>query len=160
MALRSAIQYTPDMDGFELEDSSTGDKKAIKMDIIKHILGEDLFEAHMQFVLSLNTVAKWDKPTMILTMVISLFASDRPGLHNKEHISRAEEHYSFLLQAFLRSKYTLHEARSIYPKLLMKITDVRTYAEQAKNTINNQNVNSSQLDPLLRELLIDGNRND
>lgn len=160
MALRSAIQYNPDIDGFELEESSTGEKKAIKMEVIRHMLGDELFDAHMKFITTFNNVAKWDKPTMIITMVINLFASDRVGLHNKEHVSQTEEHYSFLLQALLRSMYTLHEARTIYPKLLMMMTEVRSYGELAKKTINHLDVNFSQLDPLLRELLVDGGLHD
>lgn len=159
MAMRAAAQYNPDLEGFGLEDSSTGDKKALKVDSFMHILGPELQEQLIQFVLSLNTIAKWDKPTVILTLVISLFAEDRPGLHNKEHIARASEHYSFLLDAFLRSKYTLREARVIYAKLLVKVADVRTYAELAKKKLN-KDIDLSQIDPLLQELLFDSQRNE
>lgn len=150
LVLRSAIQYDPEIDGFSIEETASKTKKGIKISMIGSALGEELLQEHKKFITSFNTVAKWDKPTMILAMIINLFSPDRPGLQNKALVTEAEEKYSLLLQAYLRSKYNLYEARSVYPRLLMKLTDVRNYGEMSAQRVSN--VATHDMEPLLREI--------
>lgn len=150
LVLRSAIQYDPEIGGFSIEETSSKIKKGIKISIIGSALGEELFTEHMKFITSFNTVAKWDKPTMILAMIINLFSPDRSGLQDKPMVTKAEEKYSLLLQAYLRSKYNLYEARSVYPRLLMKLTDVRNYGEMSAQRVASVAVHD--MEPLLREI--------
>lgn len=151
LVLRSAIQYDPNIDGFAVEDVTSKQKKDLKISFINQALGPEIYSEHMKFITSFNTAAKWDKPTMILAMIINLFSPDRQGLQNKEIVANAEEHYSFLLQAYLRSKYAYYEARSIYPKLLLKLTDVRSYGEMSAQHISQLSA-PRDMEPLLKEL--------
>lgn len=154
MAIRSAIQYDPHIAGFGVEDSVTGARKTLQLDFIRDIFGQQMYKEHMEFVTSLNSAANWDKPTMILTMLINLFASDRPGLTNKQLVSDAEDHYTVLLKAYLRSKYPQFKADAMYPRLLMKLADVRNLGDTSKKTLNMLSVTKADdLAPLLKEVL-------
>lgn len=156
LVLRSAIQYDPNIGGFAVEDVTSNQRKDLKMSIISQGMGEELYTEHMKFITSFNTVAKWDKPTMILVMIINLFSPDRPDLKETAIVAQAQEKYFFLLQAYLRSKYSLYEARSIYPRLLIKLTDVRTYGEISAQQVSQAKTN--QMEPLLREIFSSVNK--
>lgn len=151
--MRSAIQYDPNIGGFAIKNSNSGVKKNIQIEIIRFMFGEELYDEHMKFITSLNTAAQWNKPTMILTMLINMFASDRPNIKDKSLVDEAGMHYSQLLQAYLKSQYTLSEANAIYPRLLMKLVDVRNYGELSRSAIEKHWVTSSAgIEPLLKEV--------
>lgn len=153
MVIRSAIQYDPNIGGFDVVNADSGERKQIQIEVIKGMFGEELYHEHMKFITSFNTAAQWDKATMVLTMLINLFASDRPGIVDKYLMAQAEVHYSELLQAYLKSRYTLSEANAIYPRLLQNLVDVRTYGEMSKKAIEKVSVSSNpNVQPLLQEV--------
>jgi len=150
LVLRSAIQYDPKVGGFAVQDINSKEKKYLKISFISQGLGEELFTEHMRFIESFNAAAKWDKPTMVLAMIINLFSRDRPGLTNKKVVENAEGRYSMLLQAYMRSKYSFHEASTLYPKLLLKLTDVRSYGEMSAQHV--AQVAPQDMEPLLKDI--------
>ena len=66
---------------------------------------KDMVYEHLKFIKSFNAVAKWDKPTMVLAMIVNLFSSDRADLINRDVVARAAERYALLLQCYLKSIY-------------------------------------------------------
>ena len=88
---------------------------------------KDMVSEHLKFIKSFNAVAKWDKPTMVLAMIVNLFSSDRADLINRDVVARAAERYALLLQCYLKSIYRAREALSLYPQLLLTLSKVRIY---------------------------------
>lgn len=154
LILRSAINYDPNFEGFEIKDSETGQQGAFHMSSIRDNFGEDLYQNHMKFINQFNTAAEWHKPTMILTMIINLFSSDREKLQNPAMVSVAEEHYTMLLESYLKSRYSTRQATAIQSKLFDTLTNVRDYGLQSRKAIERMGVpQSGDLEPLLREML-------
>lgn len=111
---------------------------------------KDMVSEHLKFIKSFNAVAKWDKPTMVLAMIVNLFSSDRADLINRDVVARAAERYALLLQCYLKSIYRAREARSLYPQLLLTLSKVRSYgAISAQHMVR---VTLSDLEPLMREM--------
>lgn len=111
---------------------------------------EDLFREHNKLTTTFNALARWDKPLLVLAMIINLFNPERPGVVNKEQVRLAAERYSILLQAYLRSKASFFEARTIYPQIFLKLSEVHHFGEMCAQHI--ARVTPSELQPLMREL--------
>lgn len=121
----------------------------LKTDVL-HSLGEKGFSNHMNFVCSLRQLCECDPIIMILLFVIELFSPDRANLTNKILVSRAQEKFSLWMKLYVESKYPLSEARVLYPKLLMKLTDVRSLGEHSSQMASQLDV--SRMEPLLVEV--------
>ncbi len=118
---------------------------------MRRAAGGQLFEDHMKFVRTLAIDLKADQTTMILLLVISLFSPDRPNLTNKELVSTEQERYSELLCKYLESRYPYPIAHAMYPKLLMKLTDIRNLNEEHSQVL--LKVNPDAIQPLMQEVL-------
>lgn len=118
---------------------------------MRRAAGGQLFEDHMKFVRSLAVDLKADQTTLILLLVISLFSPDRLNLMNKELVSQEQENYSELLCKYLESKYPYPVAHAMYPKLLMKLTDIRNLNEEHSAVL--LKVNPDAIQPLMQEVL-------
>jgi len=110
-----------------------------------------LFEDHMKFVKSLAIDLKADETMLILLLMLSLFSPDRPSVQDKAYISSEQDKYALLLQRYLESKYPYHIVRSIYPKLLMKLTDIRNLNEEHSQVL--LRLNPEGLQPLMKEVM-------
>ncbi len=119
---------------------------------MRRAAGGQLFEDHMKFVRSLAIDLKADQTTMILLLVISLFSPDRMNLINKDLVAQEQENYSELLCKYLESKYPYHVAHALYPKLLMKLTDIRNLNEEHSAVLLKVN-DPDAIQPLMQEVL-------
>ena len=113
--------------------------------------GESLFDDHMRFVRALAVDLKADQNTVILLLMISLFSPDRPSLVNKDRVLEEQERYTELLQRYLESRYPHAITRTMFPKLLMKLTDIRNLNEEHSQVL--LKVNPEVLQPLMQEVL-------
>lgn len=109
-----------------------------------------MYSDHVKFVMSLNQLTKANKTILTLLFVIELFSSDRPSLKNKELVAKGQEKFSTWLQAYLESIYPVNEARQLYPKLLMKLLDVRSLGESSAQLASHLDI--TRLEPLLVEI--------
>ncbi|XP_048747470.2 nuclear hormone receptor HR96-like isoform X4 [Ostrea edulis] len=109
-----------------------------------------VYSEHVKFVMSLNQLTKANKTILTLLFVIELFSSDRPSLKNKELVAKGQEKFSTWLQAYLESIYPVSEARQLYPKLLMKLLDVRSLGESSAQLASHLDI--TRLEPLLVEI--------
>lgn len=111
---------------------------------------QEMVTEHMKFVKSFNAAAKWDKPTMVLAMIVNLFSPDRVDLITRDVVARAAERYARLLQTYLNSIYSFKEAKALYPQLLQTLSQVRSYGEISSQHM--VRVTLSDLEPLMREM--------
>lgn len=147
LVIRSAIVYEENGSETKGEDASKGEKEyqSQQSQVTRNMVSE-----HMKFIKRFNAVAKWDKVTMILGMIVNLFSADRLDLDNRDAVVRAAQRYALLLQAYLRSKYTYFEARTLYPQVILTLSDVRAYGEVSSQQM--VRVSLSDLEPLMREM--------
>ncbi|KAL4231409.1 hypothetical protein ACF0H5_008987 [Mactra antiquata] len=110
-----------------------------------------LFDDHMKFVKSLAIDLKADETMLILLLMISLFSPDRPCVQDKMYISAEQDKYALLLQRYLESKYPYGVVRTLYPKLLMKLTDIRNLNEEHSQVL--LKLNPEGIQPLMKEVM-------
>ncbi|XP_067935123.1 thyroid hormone receptor beta-like isoform X3 [Watersipora subatra] len=158
MAIRSALQYHPDIGGYSVVDTTSGSSKHLRLEFIRTIFGEEIYKEHLKFISSFRTAALEDKTAMILAMIIIVFTVDRTTISEDQQVTVDQHlsHYSELLLAYLCSVRPCSEAKKIiYPRIVMKITDLRNYAFMSQGAIANQEGSSADaIEPLLRELLL------
>jgi len=150
LILRSVITFDKEKQHF-LDPCDSEESAAMNLDQLRRAEGTTLFEDHMKFVTQLAVDLKADQTTLILLLIISLFSPDRPNLLNKQLVGEEQHRYSMLLSNYLESRYSYHEARALYPKLLMKLTDIRNLNEEHSQVL--LKVNPMVIQPLMQEVL-------
>lgn len=149
MVLRSAMGFDSRAMQWKLKSSSLGEK-GIDPTVIQKNLGTGMYVEHVKFIRSLNELTRANKTIMTLLFVIELFSSDRPNLIHKDLVSKGQEKFSTWLRAYLESLYPVSEARILYPKLLMKLLDVRSLGESSAQLASHLDI--TRLEPLLVEV--------
>lgn len=149
MVLRSAMGFDNQQMMWKLKGQQSGEQK-IGPQMIQSTLGNGMYSEHVKFVVSLNELTKSNKTIMTLLFVIELFSSDRPNLVNKELISKGQEKFSSWLKAYIESVYPVSEAKQLYPKLLVKLLDVRSLGEESAQLASHLDI--TRLEPLLVEV--------
>lgn len=114
-------------------------------------MNSGLFDEHMKFVKSLAIDLKADETVLILLLMLSLFSPDRPTVQDKLYVSAEQDKYALLLQRYLESRWPPHIVRSIYPKLLMKLTDIRNLNEEHSQVL--LKLNPEGIQPLMKEVM-------
>lgn len=149
LILRSVINF--DKEKQQWLDPLDKETNAMSTQQLKMGEGQGLFEEHMKFTKSLAIDLKADETMLILLLVISLFSPDRPNISDKSYISQEQDKYALLLLRYLESKHPPHIVRQIYPKLLMKLTDIRNLNEEHSHVL--LKVNPERIQPLMKEVL-------
>lgn len=151
LILRSVITFDKEKQHF-LDPVDQEETKAMKLEQLESAEnGTGLFEDHMKFVQALAVDLNADETTLILLLVISLFSPDRENLEFKDLVAEEQERYSVLLANYLESIYPVPAARALYPRLLMKLTDIRNLNEEHSQVL--LKVNPEGIQPLMKEVL-------
>jgi acyl carrier protein len=151
LILRSVMTFDKERQHF-LDPVDQEETKAMSIEQLQSAeMGTGLFEEHMRFVKCLAVNLRADETTLILLLVISLFSPDRGCLDQSVKILEEQERYSMLLQKYLRSKYPTSLASQLFPKLLMKLTDIRNLNEEHSHVL--LKVNPEGIQPLMKEVL-------
>lgn len=151
LIIRSVITFDEEKQHF-LDPLDHEETRAMRLDQLeKAETGLGLFDQHMKFIRSLASDLKADETTLILLLVISLFSPDRENLTWKEFVSKEQEHYSMLLKSYLESIHPVAIARKLFPKLLMKLTDIRNLNEEHSQVL--LKVRLEGIHPLMKEVL-------
>lgn len=150
MVLRSAMGFDSRAMQWKLKSNAGGNEKRIDPTVIQKNLGTGMYVEHVKFIRSLNELTQANKTIMTLLFVIELFSSDRPNLINKDLVSKGQEKFSTWLRAYLESQIPVGEARILYPKLLMKLLDVRSLGESSAQLASHLDI--TRLEPLLVEV--------
>ena len=149
MVLRSAMGFDNQMMAWKIKGQQSGDSQ-LGPEMIQKTLGSGIYSDHVKFVMGLNQLTMANKTIMTLLFVIELFSSDRPNLKNKELVSKGQEKFSTWMKAYLESIHPPSVARTVYPKLLMKLLDVRSLGESSAKMAAHLDI--SRLEPLLVEV--------
>lgn len=148
LILRSVLCYDKDKEQF-LDPMDDPDISAMSTEDLRRKEGV-LFDEHMKFVRSMVEL-RADETMLILLLMIALFSPDRPALDNKLIVSQEQEKHSLLLQKYLESKFPIQYAKVVFPKLLMKLTDIRNLNEEHSQVL--LKVNPEGIQPLMKEVL-------
>ena len=152
MVLRSAMGFDMSQHQWKIQENIQNQAQEHKLDprIIKEQLGQSMYREHVKFVTSLHQLTRSDRTIMTLLFVIELFSPDRANIGNKEGIAGAQEKFSYWLQCYLQSIMSVNEAKVLYPKLLVKLLDVRNLGESSAKLASHLDI--QKLEPLLIEV--------
>ncbi|XP_076104424.1 vitamin D3 receptor-like isoform X2 [Mytilus galloprovincialis] len=150
MVLRSAMGFDSCAMQWKVKTNQQEGEKRLDPTVIQKNLGTGMYVEHVKFIRSLNEITRANKTIMTLLFVIELFSSDRPNLINKDLVSKGQEKFSTWLRAYLESQIPVGEAKIIYPKLLMKLLDVRSLGESSAQLASHLDI--TRLEPLLVEV--------
>lgn len=150
LILRSVITFDKEKQHF-LDPVDRPETRAMNIDQLRVAeTGTGLFDAHMKFVRTLAVELHADETTLILLLVISLFSPDRGSLVCEPTIASHQQEYCMLLQRYLQSRYPAAIARSLFPRLLMTLTDIRNLDEEHSHVL--LKVNPEGIQPLMKEV--------
>lgn len=151
LILRSVLTFDPDKQQF-LDPTDSPETRAMKVDQLQSaVSGTGVFDAHMAFVRSIAVDLQADETMLVLLLVISLFSPDRASDEGRAEVTRQQEHYTSLLQHYLLSQLPPATARVLFPRLLLKLTEIRSLSEEHSQVLLRVNTNSIQ--PLMIEVL-------
>ncbi|CAL1526425.1 unnamed protein product [Lymnaea stagnalis] len=154
--LRSAMGFDSKNNGwkFRMQQNAGTDTPKVegKVDstVINNTLGSSMFVQHINFVKQLQEVSNKDRTVLMLLFIIELMSPDRANLCDKRKVSQCQERHSMWLKAYLESVHTVAEAKAIYPKLLLKLLDVRNLGEESCQMAAHLDI--TNLEPLLVEV--------
>lgn len=144
LVIRSAIVYEEASE--EQEDDSINKAEQSKTSTIT----KEMVTEHTKFIKRLNAIAKWEKVTMVLGMIVNLFSSDRVDLEERDAVASAAKRYAQLLHSYLHSKYSSYEATALHRQLILTLREVRAYGELSSQQM--VKVTLTDLEPLMREM--------
>ncbi|KAM6899674.1 thyroid hormone receptor beta isoform 3-T4 [Xenentodon cancila] len=117
MSLRAAVRYDP-----ESETLTLNGEMAVTRDQLKNgglgVVSDAIFDLGV----SLSSFDLDDSEVALLQAVI-LLSSDRPGLSSVERIEHCQEDFLLAFEHYIN--YRKHKVAHFWPKLLMKVTDLR-----------------------------------
>ncbi|XP_075306613.1 thyroid hormone receptor beta isoform X4 [Odontesthes bonariensis] len=117
MSLRAAVRYDS-----ESETLTLNGEMAVTRDQLKNgglgVVSDAIFDLGV----SLSSFNLDDSEVALLQAVI-LLSSDRPGLSSVERIERCQEEFLLAFEHYIN--YRKHKVAHFWPKLLMKVTDLR-----------------------------------
>ncbi|KAL8609851.1 hypothetical protein ACOMHN_020686 [Nucella lapillus] len=151
--LRSAMAFDMKKGGWKYrtqQQSGSVSEGLVNAESINSNLGSRMYSDHMTFLLGIHQLSSSDRIVLMLLFVIGLMAADRPCVVNKALVSQAQEKFSMWLRAYLESTHTIGEAQTLYPKLMMKLIDVRHLGEASSQLASSLDI--SRLEPLLVEV--------
>lgn len=126
------------------------DRSNIQLDLMRLIWSEEVFYQTIHFLKSMSEM-KLDEATLILLLQVVLFCPDRRNLKNRKRIAELQGNYSLLLKKYMVWKYGKAEANRIYPKLLLKLIELRSLHEMHSSILLDADQN--QLEPFPLALL-------
>ncbi|XP_069974888.1 uncharacterized protein [Penaeus vannamei] len=105
------------------------DAPTLRVEDMKKLVSCELYDMHMKFIFSMKDL-NVDEPVMMMLLLIVLFTSDRPGLQETARIQARQDHYLQLIRKYMNWRYGPHNATIMYPRLLIKLTDLRELNDQ------------------------------
>lgn len=150
LVLRSAVGYDPTDQKWKVRLQQAAIEHNIDPAIINEQLGFSMYQDHVKLVKSLHELTQSNAIVMILMFVIQIFTPDRPNLKNIEAVTNAQHKFMLWLRSYLESIMPVKEAKTLFPKLLLKLLDIRCLGESGAKLVSNLDI--SKLEPLLIEV--------
>ncbi|XP_072561644.1 thyroid hormone receptor beta isoform X2 [Paramormyrops kingsleyae] len=117
MSLRAAVRYDPESETLTLNGEMAVTRGQLKNGGLG-VVSDAIFDLGV----SLSSFSLDDSEVALLQAVI-LLSSDRPGLTSVERIERCQEEFLLAFEHYIN--YRKHKVAHFWPKLLMKVTDLR-----------------------------------
>ncbi|KAJ8267349.1 hypothetical protein COCON_G00125210 [Conger conger] len=117
MSLRAAVRYDPESETLTLNGEMAVTRGQLKNGGLG-VVSDAIFDLGV----SLSAFNLDDSEVALLQAVI-LLSSDRPGLSSVERIERCQEEFILAFEHYIN--YRKHKVAHFWPKLLMKVTDLR-----------------------------------
>ncbi|MGH0120608.1 UNVERIFIED_CONTAM: hypothetical protein FKN15_014539 [Acipenser sinensis] len=117
MSLRAAVRYDPESETLTLNGEMAVTRGQLKNGGLG-VVSDAIFDLGM----SLSSFNLDDSEVALLQAVI-LMSSDRPGLASVERIEKCQEQFLLAFEHYIN--YRKHNVSHFWPKLLMKVTDLR-----------------------------------
>ncbi|XP_061702193.1 thyroid hormone receptor beta [Syngnathoides biaculeatus] len=117
MSLRAAVRYDPESETLTLNGEMAVNRSQLKNGGLG-VVSDAIFDLGV----SLSSFNLDDSEVALLQAVI-LLSSDRPGLSSVEGIDHCQEELLLALEHYIN--YRKHKPAHFWPKLLMKVTDLR-----------------------------------
>ncbi|KAK0183074.1 hypothetical protein PV327_001146 [Microctonus hyperodae] len=147
MMLRSVMSYDSAKEMWKIPHSQES-MSEIKAEILKEIKG-NLYAEHGRFVRTFDP--RWrDENIILILSAIALFTPDRPRVVHSDVIKLEQNSYYYLLRRYLESVYPGCEAKSMFLKLIQKISELHRLSNEVVGVY--LNVNPSAIEPLLIEI--------
>uniref|UniRef100_A0A182M2Y7 Nuclear hormone receptor HR96 n=1 Tax=Anopheles culicifacies TaxID=139723 RepID=A0A182M2Y7_9DIPT len=148
MILRSAMQYDCDRATWKIPHSQE-EMSNIRADVLKLAKG-NVYQEHERFIRTFDKKWRSDENIILIMCAITLFSPDRPKTIHSDVIKLEQNSYYYLLRRYLESIYAGCEARSVFLKLMQKISELHFLNDEIISVY--LNVNPSEVEPLLREI--------
>ncbi|XP_050068588.1 nuclear hormone receptor HR96 [Anopheles maculipalpis] len=148
MILRSAMQYDCDRATWKIPHSQE-EMSNIRADVLKLAKG-NVYQEHERFIRTFEKKWRSDENIILIMCAITLFSPDRPKTIHSDVIKLEQNSYYYLLRRYLESIYPGCEARSVFLKLMQKISELHFLNDEIISVY--LNVNPSEVEPLLREI--------
>lgn len=117
MSLRAAVRYDS-----ESQTLTLGGEMAVTRDQLKNgglgVVSDAIFDLGVSL-----SQFNLDDTEVALLQAVLLMSSDRPGLCNVEQIEKIQEGFLLAFEHYIN--YRKHNVTHFWPKLLMKVTDLR-----------------------------------
>ncbi|MBN3279979.1 THBB protein, partial [Polyodon spathula] len=117
MSLRAAVRYDPESETLTLNGEMAVTRGQLKNGGLG-VVSDAIFDLGV----SLSSFNLDDSEVALLQAVI-LMSSDRPGLASVERIEKFQEQFLLAFEHYIN--YRKHNVSHFWPKLLMKVTDLR-----------------------------------
>ncbi|CAL8295571.1 unnamed protein product [Merluccius merluccius] len=117
MSLRAAVRYDPESETLTLNGEMAVTRGQLKNGGLG-VVSDAIFDLGV----SLSSFNLDDSEVALLQAVV-LLSSDRPGLSSVERIERCQEEFLLAFEHYIN--YRKHGLTHFWPKLLMKVTDLR-----------------------------------
>ncbi|XP_075443067.1 thyroid hormone receptor beta isoform X1 [Ascaphus truei] len=117
MSLRAAVRYDPESETLTLNGEMAVTRGQLKNGGLG-VVSDAIFDLGV----SLSSFSLDDTEVALLQAVL-LMSSDRPGLGSVERIEKCQEGFLLAFEHYIN--YRKHNVAHFWPKLLMKVTDLR-----------------------------------
>nr|XP_053652729.1 uncharacterized protein LOC128702493 isoform X2 [Cherax quadricarinatus] len=148
MILRSVCAYDPDKDSWMIQQDHDRFKN-IKLKVLKAAPG-NVYEEHKRFILAFQPEWRRDHNIIFLLSAITLFSPERPNILHADAIRHEQCSYLYLLKRYLECKYGGCEGRTVYHRLLERVTHLHILSENHIRVF--LEVNPQEVEPLLIEI--------
>ncbi|XP_037074723.1 vitamin D3 receptor-like [Pollicipes pollicipes] len=127
--LRGAMMFDSKQNSFMLKSSPKADHApTVEIGHMQSLLSPELYEHHFKFHRMIRSLGL-DETTLMLLQMVVLYSSDRMELTDPAAVAAIEEHYTDLVRRYMRWQYGEENTRLLFPKMLHRLTDLRTLTE-------------------------------
>lgn len=148
MILRAVMSYDADKGCWKIPHTESH-MNHIKVEVLKEAQG-NLYEEHQRYIQSFDPQWRSDEHIMLLLSAITLFDPNRLHVIHRDAIKLEQESYYYLLRRYLESVVGGCKARSMFLKLIAKVSELHILNDNHVRVY--LDMNPKEVEPLLIEI--------